>query len=451
MPIRPLPKSLINKIAAGEVIERPASVVKELIENAVDAGATRIDVAVVQGGLEMVRVVDNGGGIPADELPLALASHATSKIVEADDLFRVGTLGFRGEALASIAEVSRLVMRSRTPECPSGAEIEATGGTLSEVAPCGGPVGTTVEVHNLFFNTPVRRKFLRTTATEFGHVSEAFTRIALAAPNVHFTLRHNDKPIFELAANDGWLERIALFFGRELADSLIWVESIEDEVKLSGYVAHPGQSRSHNRMQYFFLNGRHIRNRALQHALGEAYRGLLMVGRYPIAFLAMRMPPELVDVNVHPTKLEVRFQDSGRLYSQLLGTLRGKFLTTDLNTRIHAADAGDDDPAAGHDAAQATQMRQQLVDWAKGKVASWGSVGPSPPALTPCPSPACGRGETGQERSLANLPREQPPAPLELRPLELHRWNGGRWSSGRRSSGRSIRSPLSRKRERGRG
>ncbi len=410
MPIRLLSSSLINKIAAGEVIERPASVVKELMENAVDAGATRIDVSVSQGGLEMVRVVDNGGGIPADELPLALASHATSKIAEADDLFRVATLGFRGEALASIAEVSRLNLRSRTPESQGGGEIEATGGILGAAAPCGCPVGTAVEVHNLFFNTPVRRKFLRTTATEFGHVSEAFTRIALASPHVHFTLRHNDKPVFELAAGDGWLERIALCFGRELAESLIWVESVEDEVTLSGYAAHPSQSRSHNRMQYFFLNGRHIRDRALQHALGEAYRGLLMVGRQPIAFLAMKMPPELVDVNVHPTKLEVRFQDSGRLYSQLLATLRGKFLTTDLNTRVHAAgDASggpiEEDPSAGFDVAQTAQLRQQLVDWAKGKVASWGQ--------------GTGGGEEGSGfRVQGSAVGES--GPLELRPLHSY-------------------------------
>ncbi len=399
--IRQLSQSLINKIAAGEVIERPASVVKELMENAVDAGATRIDVSVMQGGLEMVRVVDNGGGIAMEELPLALASHATSKIAEADDLFRVGTLGFRGEALASIAEVSRLLLRSRTPEHQSGAELEAVGGVIGEPAPCGCPVGTCIEVHNLFFNTPVRRKFLRTTATEFGHVSEAFTRIALAVPNVHFTLRHNDKPVFELAASDGWLERIARFYGRELADNLIWVESAEDDVRLSGYVAHPGQSRSHNRLQYFFLNGRHIRDRALQHALGEAYRGLLMVGRYPIAFLAMKMPAELVDVNVHPTKLEVRFQDAGRLYSQLLATLRGKFLTTDLNTRVHSAADGlasgaNDDPTAGHDETQTAQLRQQLVDWAKGKVASWGET---------------------QAPSSAGSAASEPHSPLELRPL----------------------------------
>ena len=180
----------------------------------------------------------------------------------------------------------------------------------------------------------MRRKFLRTTQTEFGHASEAFTRIALATPQVHFTLRHNDRPMFELAADDGPRERIARFFGRELADSLIPVESSDGRVRISGYVAHPGQSRSNNRMQYFFLNGRHIRDHSLQHALSEAYRGLLMTGRYAIAFLSLEMPPEMVDVNVHPTKLEVRFQDSGRLYSQLLATLRRKFLTSDLSTHV---------------------------------------------------------------------------------------------------------------------
>ncbi len=189
---------LINKIAAGEVIERPASVIKELMENAVDAGATRIDVAAQSGGLDLMRVADSGCGIPADELPLAIAPHATSKLSEADDLFRVGTLGFRGEALASIGEVSRLVIRSRTAADQGGAEIEVAGGHAGEVVPCGCPVGTTVEVHNLFYNTPVRRKFMRTPQTEFGHISEAFTRIALALPRVHFTLRHNERQVFDL-------------------------------------------------------------------------------------------------------------------------------------------------------------------------------------------------------------------------------------------------------------
>ena len=372
MPIHRLSQSLVNKIAAGEVVGRPASVVKELMENAIDAGATRIDVSVSQGGLDSIRVVDNGGGIAADELPLAVASHATSKISEADDLFRVGTLGFRGEALASIAAVGRMTLSSRTPEGQNGAEIECVGGELSEIVPCGAPVGTIVEVRDLFYNTPVRRKFLRTTATEFGHVSEAFTRIALPATQVHFSLRHNDKPVLDLPVGGGWLERIALCFGRELAENLIWVESVEDDISLSGYAAHPSHSRGHNRMQYFFLNGRHIRDRALQHALGEAYRGLLTVGRQPIAFITMRMPPELVDVNVHPTKLEVRFLDSGRLYSQLLAMLRAKFLTTDLHARIQSGgEASNDDAATAHDSAHADQLRQQLVDWAKGKVASW--------------------------------------------------------------------------------
>jgi DNA mismatch repair protein MutL len=368
-PIRPLPPTLINKIAAGEVIERPASVLKELMENAVDAGATRIDVSVAGGGAEMVRVVDNGCGIPADELPLAVASHATNKLAEADDLFRVATLGFRGEALASIAEVSRLTLRSRTAESQSGGQLEVVGGQAGEVVPCGCPVGTAVEVRDLFFNTPVRRKFLRSGQTEFGHLAEAFTRIALAAPQIHLTLTHNDREVFDLAAGGGWMERIARLLGRELAENLIWVESSDGPVRLQGYVAHPAHSRSHNRMQYFFLNGRHIRDRALQHALVEAYRGLLMTGRFPVALLVLEMPPELVDVNVHPTKLEVRFQDGGRLYSQLLSTLRAKFLSTDLSVRVRPP--AERDPSGGHDEARAAELRQELVDWAKGRVASW--------------------------------------------------------------------------------
>lgn len=378
--IQQLPPSVVNKIAAGEVIERPASVVKELMENALDAGAMRIDVAVEQGGLEMIRVVDDGCGIAADELPLAVASHATSKLRDADDLFQIGTLGFRGEALASIAEVSRLRLRSRQNEAAAGAELEVHGGAAGAVAPCGCAVGTTIEICQLFFNTPVRRKFLRSSQTEMGHVSEAFTRLALAHPEVHFTLRHNQRTLYDLApakqaaapAAEG-VERISRFFGRELADELIWLESRDGDVRLWGHVGHPNQSRPHARMQYLFLNGRAIRDRALGHALSEAYRGLLLTGRYPISFLHLQMPPELVDVNVHPTKLEVRFQDGGRLYSQLLGTLRTKFLTCDLTHRLSPAssDVGTQDPTGAHDPARAEQLRNELVQWAKGQVSSW--------------------------------------------------------------------------------
>lgn len=367
--IQKLSQSIVNKIAAGEVIERPASVVKELMENSVDAGATRIDVSVTAGGSDQIRVVDNGSGIDPDQLPLAVAAHATSKLATADDLFCVATLGFRGEALASIAEISRLSIRSRTAASAGGGEIEVVGGVAGEVGPCGCPPGTAIEVRNLFYNTPVRRKFLKSPQTELGHISEAFTRIALAWRSIHFTLRHNDRLIFDLPAVASWPERIAALLGRPIAEAMIPVESVDGLVRLAGYVAHPGQNRGNNRMQYLFLNGRSIRDRSLQHALSEAYRGMLMTGRYPIAVLSLDMPPEMVDVNVHPTKLEVRFQDGSRVYSQLLSALRTRFLSTDLTTR--AALPEEPDAGSPQDDWQAERVRQQVVDWAKGEIATW--------------------------------------------------------------------------------
>ncbi len=367
--IKQLPPSVINKIAAGEVIERPASVVKELLENSVDADAGRIDVSIGKGGVDLVRVADNGCGISAEQLVLAVASHATSKIRDAEELFRVQTLGFRGEALASIAEVSQLKLRSRTADEEAGAQLDVDGGSVGKMMPCGCPVGTTVEVRNLLFNTPVRRKFLRTTQTEMGHVTEAVTRVALAHPRIHFTLTHNDNLVYELPPVENLRERIETIFGPELAASLIDVSGSDGDISISGYVADPNQSRGNNRMQYLILNGRHIRDRSLQHALSEAYRGLLLTGRYPIAFLRLDMPPSAVDVNVHPAKLEVRFQDGGRIYSQLLGTLRKKFLTTDLTAKVHSTvDAATDVPTAAHDSRSAEQHRREMVDWAKGQL-----------------------------------------------------------------------------------
>jgi DNA mismatch repair protein MutL len=361
--IRQLPSSVVNKIAAGEVIERPASVVKELVENSVDSGATRIDISVEQGGVALIRVVDNGCGIAAEELPLAVASHATSKITAADDLFHVTTLGFRGEALASIAEVSRLTIRSRPAECEAGAELEIVGGRAEPVRPVGCPVGTSIEVRQLFFNTPVRHKFLRTTSTEMGHISEAVTRLALAAPHVHFTLNHSGRQVYDLPTVGDLRDRIAVLFDSEIAGALIPISSSDEQVGLSGYVANPSQSRGNNRLQYLMLNGRCIRDRSLQHALGEAYRGLLLTGRYPICFLNLKLSPALVDVNVHPTKLEVRFQDGGRIYSQLLGTLRTKFLTTDLVARgSFPSQAGDDADTGMAGAAS------ELYAWAKNQL-----------------------------------------------------------------------------------
>jgi DNA mismatch repair protein MutL len=370
--IRPLPPSVVNKIAAGEVIERPASVVKELLENSLDAQARRIDVELGQGGCDLVRVVDDGGGIERDDLPLAVASHATSKLLDADDLFRIRTLGFRGEALASIAEVSQLVLRSRPPGADSGWQIEVQGGAASPIVPCGCPLGTAIEVRHLFYNTPVRRKFLRASQTEIGHCLEAFTRLALAHPQVHFTLRHNDRTVWDLPPVDHWRQRIAAFFGEEINGALIPIEGADGEVHLDGFVADPSQSRANNRLQYLLLNGRFIRDRALQHALQEAYRGLLLSGRYPIAFLRLTVPPEAVDVNVHPTKLEVRFADSGRVYALLLATLRRAFLSTDLTTRVRASwtaagHAPASPPPGAADEAASAHHRSQILAWATGR------------------------------------------------------------------------------------
>jgi len=364
-----LSKSVVNKIAAGEVIERPASVVKELLENSLDAGATRVDVTVEKGGAESIRITDNGCGIAADQLSLAVASHATSKIVDADDLFHVETLGFRGEALASIAEVSRLVLRSRPADCESGAELEVVGGRAEPIRPVGSPPGTSIEVRQLFFNTPVRHKFLRTTQTEMGHITEAVNRMALGNPGVHFTLSHGGRLVHDLPPVSDLRQRVAILFGEPMAEGLIEIDSQDNDIRLHGYVANPTQSRGNNRMQYLFLNGRFIRDRSLQHALGEAYRGLLLTGRYPISFLHLQLSPSLVDVNVHPTKLEVRFQDGGRLYSQLLGSLRSTFLTTDLVARgsvpQQAATDTDQDEIAS-----STPATSELFDWAKRQLRS---------------------------------------------------------------------------------
>jgi len=374
--IRQLPPNLINQIAAGEVIERPASVVKELMENSVDAGARRIEVSIGGGGTEMIRVSDDGCGMSADQLPLALASHATSKLPCDEALFQVQTLGFRGEALASIGSVSQLTVRSRTEGDDAGNELQVRGGTVDPPAPCGCPVGTVMEIRNLFFNTPVRQRFLKTAQTEKGHIVEAFTRIALANSHIHFVLNNNDKTLYDLPASERWGDRIAEFFGGEIAEALIPIDSDDSQIRVQGYVCAPSVSRGNARMQYLFLNGRHIRDRSLQHALGEAYRGLLMVGRHPVCFLRLSMPPEMIDVNVHPTKLEVRFTDGGRVYSRLLQTLRHHFLTTDMTHRVGPVGGQDideqNDPSSpiaggGRNLGSSSQQahRQSVIHWAR--------------------------------------------------------------------------------------
>jgi DNA mismatch repair protein MutL len=334
--IQQLPPSVVTKIAAGEVIERPASVVKELLENAVDAGASRIEIDVEAGGVECIRVVDNGCGIPPDELPLAFASHATSKLQTADDLFQIATLGFRGEALASISGVAQVTLQSRVPGTPHGAEMTCHGGDLSPARAWNGAAGTRIEVRHLFYNTPVRRKFLRTTGTEMGHVCETFTRLSLSYPSLHWVLRHNGKLVYEVPATAGLAERIGLFFGAEVRDQLYDVEVRHGPVHLRGFIADPACERGNAKTQYLFVNGRWVRDRSLGHALQEGYRGLLMTGRYAVAFLFLDLPPDQVDVNVHPTKSEVRFRDGNALHHLVFSAVRERLRAENLTPRLQA-------------------------------------------------------------------------------------------------------------------
>ena len=332
--IQTLPMSVVNRIAAGEVVERPASVVKELLENALDAGPARIDVALEQGGIALVRVVDDGGGIEPEDLPLAVAAHATSKLRTAEDLEHIGTLGFRGEALASIGEVARLVLRSRTA-AGAGHAIEVDGGRVGTVVPVACAPGTIVEVHQLFGNVPARRAFLRSPQTEWSHACEALVRTALAHPAVAFSLAHNGRAVHDLPAADGWRRRIAGLYGPEVGDRLLEVEAADGEVRVHGLVGRPEDDVATTRLQHLFVAGRPFRDRAILHAVQEAYRGLLLSGRQPIVFLRFELPPQAVDVNVHPAKMEVRFRDPQRLYRLVLAALRTRFLAADTtSTRL---------------------------------------------------------------------------------------------------------------------
>lgn len=354
MPIQLLPASVISKIAAGEVVERPSSAVKEMLENSLDAQAQNITLELREGGRDFIRIVDDGVGIPADELPLAVASHATSKLTSADDLFRVQTLGFRGEAVASIAGVSEFRMLSRPKDQPTGAMIEVHHGEVQPVRECGCPFGTQVEVRNLFASVPVRRKFLKSKQTELGHVTEAVTRIALAFPHVGLKVIHNDRTVLERPAGLDRRTTIANLFGSQVADSLMPVELERDGYSVRGFAVAPDVDRPNSRCQYLFVNGRFIRDRSLGHAITEAYRGLIMTGRYPIVFLFVNMPADQVDVNVHPTKIEVRFQDPNRLYSLLLSALRTRFLASDLTPKLKAPR-----PSA---AAEQSQARRDAIN-----------------------------------------------------------------------------------------
>ncbi|NWK79166.1 DNA mismatch repair endonuclease MutL [Aquitalea sp. LB_tupeE] len=332
--IHKLPDHLVNQIAAGEVVERPASALKEMLENSLDAGASKITVDLAQGGIKLIRVTDNGGGIAADDLPLALDRHATSKIASLDDLEQVGTLGFRGEGLASVASVSRLTLTSRPHAAEHAHQIIAIDGALHPVEPAAHAPGTSVEVVDLYFNTPARRKFLKSENTEYAHCEATFERIALAHPQVEFMLRHNGKVIWRLPAQD-MQARVGALLGKDFIAEAITVETAAGSMTLSGFVGSPTYSKASRDAQYFYVNGRFVRDKTAQHALRQAYRDVLHHDRHPVYALFLSMDPAGVDVNVHPTKIEVRFRESQAIH---------QFLFHSINKALAATTAGSSSP-----------------------------------------------------------------------------------------------------------
>jgi DNA mismatch repair protein MutL len=381
--IQQLSPALVNRIAAGEVIERPAAVVKELVENSIDAGATRITVDVEDGGRALIRVTDDGAGIPPDDLPLAFASHATSKLTCDEDLFRIGTMGFRGEALASIGSVSHARILSRTAATDTAYEVTNRGGVIGDVQAASGNVGTSLEVRNLFFNTPARRKFIKGTATEFGHISETLLRLALPHPNVSFKLLHNGRATLDLPATATEEDRWLAAWPEEFHEQRLPLEVRDAEVRLRGLVGLPELARPTAKYQFLYLNGRSIRDRFVQHALREAYRGLTEPGRHPAAVLLLEMPPGDVDVNVHPTKTEVRFRDSGRVHGLVHSSVREKLLGNDLTPSAVPMSANGDD----HDAAR-LDLREKLAAFFRQMPGSAVAPTPPPPASMYAVGPA---------------------------------------------------------------
>jgi len=333
--IRALPETLINQIAAGEVVERPASVVKELVENALDAGATRIDIDLEEGGVRLIRIRDDGGGIAAEELPLAVSRHATSKIASIDDLEAVATLGFRGEALPSVASVSRFRLASRRHDGEHGAELRIDGGKAGAVTPHPHPPGTTVEVRDLFFNVPARRKFLRAERTELSHIEEWLRTLALARPDVELRVSHNGKPTRRWKGDGGLGDdamrselRLHEALGEEFARNALRIDHAGAGLRLHGWIAQPAYNRASADQQYLYVNGRSVRDRNVAHAIRQAYSDVLFHGRHPAFVLFLELDPRGVDVNVHPAKHEVRFRESRLVHDFVYRSLHAALAET---------------------------------------------------------------------------------------------------------------------------
>lgn len=326
-----LDEALITKIAAGEVIENPASVVKELVENSIDAGATKIQIDLVEGGKSYIKVADNGDGMSSADVALSWQRHATSKLKDLHGLFSISTLGFRGEALASIAAVSELSITSRQEDDISGVCLKVTGGKQKSSEETGCPKGTIIEVKNLFFNTPARKKYMRSFELELGNISEIITKYALILPKIHFRLIHGGKEMIDWPAADEWLARISSVYGNKFARDLIPLHYARQELSVDGFISKPSLSRSTKEEQSIYVNGRYIKkNKAISDAINDAYKTIVMVNRYPVAILNLTIRPGMTDVNVHPQKSEIRIQDEKTLYNFILDAIKSAMDSNDL-------------------------------------------------------------------------------------------------------------------------
>lgn len=364
-----LDDNMVNMIAAGEVIERPASIVKELLENSIDAGASKVVVRIEDGGRKLISVVDDGVGMDADDLSKAFEPHATSKIRTSADLLNISTMGFRGEALASIAAVSRVDVVSRVGDSIQANRMTIDCGDKEEVAPCSGDYGTTIEVRNLFYKMPARRKFLRTANTEMTHIIECFTRIALAHCRLDMTLIHNDRQLYRLVSGTELRGRIRQLLSGTIADDLIEMQSKESRIKIFALLGRPSQARANNKFQYIFLNSRYIRDKFISHAVKEAYRGLIEPNKFPMLFVFLELAADAYDVNVHPTKIEVRFDNANLVHSQVLAALREKLLSMNFDVDAQlpgsAVSLAGESAVGGADEARRQRIAEAMADFFK--------------------------------------------------------------------------------------